>query len=108
MTSIQVVTVKARIENGKLQPVELPPGVLDGEIAFNVQLMVSETLNSDSEAALVEQAMRSPGMTAGEILASGLIGAGAEAMRDQLDTPEYIEQRRQERRAKREETWKPS
>lgn len=84
--AIHYVTIKGRIKDGKLDA-ELPENVVDGEA--EIMIPVANSINEGNEP------IHFRGLTAGEILASDVIGGWKD--RDIPDSLEYLaELRRKE------------
>lgn len=89
---ISTQTIKGYLTADGQIKVELPENFLEGEIELTIQ--VSE----DSFQ----------GKTLGEILVSGLVGAGANWDIGDIDSVEWVEQQREKRRQERSQPWTES
>jgi hypothetical protein len=90
--------------NGQLDyelPAELPED--DFELVLDVK-HAAETSEEDDDDISPEEMLNFKGLTAGEILASGLVGQGADW--DIGDSAEWVEKQREKRRQERLNRWK--
>jgi hypothetical protein len=87
---ITYVTIKGLVRDGKLE-VELPPDLVDGEAVVTVMITATAPADTLSDEEWRE-AFNFQGGTLGEILASELVGVGADW--DIGDSAEWVDHRR--------------
>jgi len=89
MTSVRV---KGYItEDGHIE-IELPNNFIAGEAEFDIPVSIPE----------------SSSMTLGDILKAGLFGIGADDFPEDMDSQEWVEQQREQRRQNRGQNWMDS
>ncbi len=90
-------------EKGEIKA-DLPENHPVGEVTITISEPLKEIMPSDSqswtEAEIRELLTQNPS-TLGEILTAGLVGIGADVMRDLPDSVELVEQWRREKRERR-------
>lgn len=101
---VRYVTIKGVVKDGKLE-VELPPDLVDGEAVVTVVIpaAVPQDTLTDEEW---REALNFQGATLGEVLASELIGTGADW--DIGDSAEWVEQQRGKQAEEARKKWMDS